>query len=234
MTTNTSEIIRITDFTVDRKLLLQSAHIEEGDELEEEILDFADQAEKIALPKAVMSKLPVIFDAGGEKVAKLGEQPVSCALMDDQFQGTQVVYPYVATCGKELDEMDTFGDPLADFWLECIQLQALAAVQKKVIAAIAEDAGVEESALSHLNPGSLPVWPISEQPMLFKLVENPEETVGVRLSDSFLMFPIKSVSGILFHGKEHYENCSYCPRQDCPNRRATFVGTPYGAMNCDM
>ena len=233
MKANESKVIGITDFKIDRQMLLQSARIDAEDELSEELLAFANSAEKIAHPKAVFSKSVVTFDDAKKCVTKIGNEAVSCPLMDDQLQEVEFVYPYVATCGRELDEMDTQGDPLAVFWLECIQLQALAAVQKRVLEIVGEQLCTEEKRVSHLNPGSLPIWPISEQTTLFKLVEDPLKTIGVRLSDSFLMFPIKSVSGILFCGKEHYENCSYCSRQSCPNRRATFVGSPYGKVECD-
>ena len=48
------------------------------------------------------------------------------------------------------------------------------------------------------------------------------EDIGVELTDTFLMLPVKSGSGLLFETEQSYENCSMCPRTDCPNRRAQF------------
>ena len=39
-------------------------------------------------------------------------------------------------------------------------------------------------------------WPIEEQQPLFRLLGDTERAVGVRLTDSMLMVPTKSVSGI--------------------------------------
>jgi hypothetical protein len=37
-----------------------------------------------------------------------------------------------------------------------------------------------------------------------------------------MMDPVHSVSGILFPTEEDFEECSLCPREDCPKRRAPF------------
>jgi hypothetical protein len=46
--------------------------------------------------------------------------------------------------------------------------------------------------------------------------------VGVRLTDSCLMMPTKSVSGIRFPTETSFESCQLCPRDDCPGRRAPY------------
>ena len=75
-----------------------------------------------------------------------------------------------------------------------------------------------------MNPGSLPDWPISQQRPLFDLVGKAAE-IGVHLTDSYLMRPLKSVSGILFATDVTYENCQLCPVERCPNRRAPYDPT---------
>ncbi|MGE5222062.1 MAG: vitamin B12 dependent-methionine synthase activation domain-containing protein, partial [Omnitrophica WOR_2 bacterium] len=76
--------------------------------------------------------------------------------------------------------------------------------------------------LAAMNPGSLEDWPLSEQNSLFALLGDVTETTGVRLTDSMLMQPTKSVSGIYFTSAEGFASCQLCPRQACPNRRATY------------
>jgi hypothetical protein len=44
----------------------------------------------------------------------------------------------------------------------------------------------------------------------------------VTLTDSFLMVPTKSVSGIVFPTEVSFESCRLCPRSDCPGRRAKY------------
>ena len=76
--------------------------------------------------------------------------------------------------------------------------------------------------VSMMNPGSIEDWPVSEQRCLFKLLGNPEESIGVQLMDSCFMRPAMTVSGIWFPAEEHYENCMLCPMERCPGRRAPY------------
>ena len=80
--------------------------------------------------------------------------------------------------------------------------------------------------LSALNPGSLAAWPISGQAELFAILGGKEfvqETIGVTYSDTFLMFPSKTISGILFESEVFYKNCQHCPLTNCPGRRAKQI-----------
>ena len=63
-------------------------------------------------------------------------------------------------------------------------------------------------------------WHVSQQQQLFPLFEG--HTCGVRLTDSSLMLPIKSVSGIIGLGKEvrHLDyTCGLCNFEKCYKRR---------------
>lgn len=59
-------------------------------------------------------------------------------------------------------------------------------------------------------------WDVSEQKKLFSLL--PETFCGIELTDSCLMHPIKSVSGIIGIGKSVKFNeytCDLCDEEDC-------------------
>lgn len=63
-------------------------------------------------------------------------------------------------------------------------------------------------------------WHVSQQQLLFPLFEG--HTCGVRLTDSSLMLPIKSVSGIIGLGREvrHLDyTCGLCNFEKCYKRR---------------
>lgn len=63
-------------------------------------------------------------------------------------------------------------------------------------------------------------WHVSQQQLLFPLFEG--HTCGVRLTDSSLMVPIKSVSGIIGLGKEVRRldyTCGLCDFKKCYKRR---------------
>jgi hypothetical protein len=83
--------------------------------------------------------------------------------------------------------------------------------------------------MSAMNPGSLADWPIEQQRVLFDLFGAGAQQIGVRLSDSLLMVPTKTVSGMYFPTTEHFESCQLCPREHCPGRRAPFESTLYAS-----
>ncbi len=59
-------------------------------------------------------------------------------------------------------------------------------------------------------------WNVSEQQKLFKFF--PENFCGIRLSDTSLMYPVKSVSGVIGIGKEVKINnypCKICDDKNC-------------------
>lgn len=65
------------------------------------------------------------------------------------------------------------------------------------------------------SPGNCD-WPVDDQNKLFKFF--PENFCGVSLSDSALMNPIKSVSGVIGIGKNtsfHKNVCSICKNINC-------------------
>ena len=66
-------------------------------------------------------------------------------------------------------------------------------------------------------------WHVSQQQLLFPLFDG--QTCGVTLTDSSLMLPIKSVSGIIGLGKEVRRldyTCGLCDFQQCYKRQSQF------------
>ena len=66
-------------------------------------------------------------------------------------------------------------------------------------------------------------WHVSEQHKLFRLL--PDNFCGIRLTDSALMNPIKSISGIIGIGKSvryNQHTCSLCDMKECAYRELKF------------
>ena len=66
-------------------------------------------------------------------------------------------------------------------------------------------------------------WDLSGQKKLFQHLNTGE--IGITLNESFLMSPLKSVSGVLVHGDKEihvfessFTFCSYCKNQTCYDR----------------
>lgn len=97
-------------------------------------------------------------------------------------------------------------------------------------AALADDAdrtihAVHAGDMAKMSPGSLPEWPVTQQPILFSLLDGLPAEIGVRLTDSCLMLPSKSVSGFFFASQSNFVNCRFCPILSCPNRSARYQPT---------
>jgi len=115
---------------------------------------------------------------------------------------------------------DSIDDPLDSFYADEIMVMALHSATAAVRNAIVSD--YSPGKTSSMNPGSLEDWPLEEQNRLMELLGDPHGLIGVELTPSCLMVPVKSVSGISFPTETGWENCQLCPREGCPGRRAPY------------
>lgn len=142
------------------------------------------------------------------------------------------VFPYVVTIGPGLEEKaDASQDLLEKYYLDTIGNIALNKARKYLEDELEARFAIE--GLSLMSPGSLKDWPIEEQRSLFSLLEGGENAIGVKLNDSLLMIPRKSVSGIYFPTKTSFYNCQLCPRKHCEGRKAAYneeVARKYGVV----
>ena len=84
-----------------------------------------------------------------------------------------------------------------------------------------------------MSPGSLADWPIEEQRPLFNILGDVDAAIGVKLSESLLMIPNKSLSGMYFPTEVRFFNCQLCPREQCPGRKAKYsekMAKEYGIL----
>ena len=131
------------------------------------------------------------------------------------------VFPFVATCGVEVEELTgQYSDLLHQYVLDLLKEQVL----RKAILYLNKCIQTRHvpGKISMMNPGSLQDWPLREQRKLFSIFGDVKSAIGVELTESCLMHPVKSVSGIIFPTESRFENCQLCPRDECPNRRAPY------------
>jgi hypothetical protein len=139
------------------------------------------------------------------------------------LDGVQRVFPFVATCGVELDAVQVGpSDLMASYCMDTIRMLALQTARREMERHLKSVYATGQ--LSRMAPGSLEDWPLQEQKPLFALLGDVESRIGVKLTDRMLMLPIKSISGIYFPTEVRFESCQLCQRPNCPGRR-----TPYDA-----
>ncbi len=131
------------------------------------------------------------------------------------------VFPYVATCGRELDEITIpSGDFMQHYCLDVIKETVLRSAISYLTDYLTRNYALGQ--MSKMHPGSLGDWPITQQKELLSIFGNVEDLIGVKLTKSFLMLPLKSVSGIYFPTEIKFESCQLCPREKCIERRAPY------------
>ena len=201
----------------DRAKLMSLANEEFADEL----ADMLEEALPIADPVVLFGVSPVSAD--GEQVSVNGVV-IPSALAYEKLNGKNRCFPYICTCGTALEEWSKqyAGDLLAEYWADEIKKYFLIRIRMEFMAWLKAEFKIT-GHLPSLNPGSIAAWPINGQAELFAVLggrEFVETQVGVIYTPSFLMLPSKSVSGIAFESETFYENCQYCPIENCPGRRA--------------
>lgn len=137
------------------------------------------------------------------------------------LDGVGRVFPFVLTIGKTIDEIIDLGeDMLEKYLLDEIGNMALQEARIRLEEHIRSVFALEK--ISCMAPGSLEDWPLEQQKPLFSLLPELEATIGVRLTENFLMLPCKTISGIYFPTKTTFFSCQLCPRERCDSRKAKY------------
>jgi hypothetical protein len=206
-------------FHLDPDELMQMMRIQASGRHVAEIERLARAAYDIGRPKA-MYKVAFIESKGEDTIATDGVVFTSRVLRVN-VEKAHKVFPFIVTCGVELHEWaGSMDDLLQRFWADAIAEMALRSAMQFLEKHLAEQ--YEFSQLARMNPGSLGDWPLAEQRVLFALLGDPQAAIGVRLTDSLMMTPAKTVSGLVFPTEESFASCQLCPREDCRGRRAPY------------
>ena len=224
--------IRVLDavpFQIDMEALAKQLRIKEGSAHLEKLGKLAGRARAVGKPKAVF-RTAYIEERTDDRV-RVNGVVFSSRVLRVNLDKAHRVFPYVATCGKELEEWSQgIEDILEKFWADAIKEMAVKQMVRHLNEYLTEH--FQPGKLSRMNPGSLADWPLPEQRPLFSILEDGPRTIGVHLTESFLMMPIKSVSGIWFPTEESFESCKLCPREKCPGRRAAYDRDLYAQQIC--
>lgn len=206
-------------FDINFESLFNKISIKKDSKQAEDVKQMAEEAMEIANLKG-MYRIAYI-DERGEDYVVIDGIKLTSRVLQVNLDSVQRVFPYVATCGTELEEwsLQYDEDILKGYWADVIKEMAFRTARKNLEAHMSQK---NPGPTSSMNPGSLRDWPIKEQQKLFQLLGNVKDKIGVELSDSFLMSPVKSGSGIWFPTETKFENCQLCPRSDCPSRKAPY------------
>ncbi len=182
------------------------------------------EAARLARPKAAYR--PALVAQRDDDGVVIDGVRLSSRVLAVNLSQVHRVFLYLATCGAELDAWaQGLDDMLHRFWAEEIKVQALRAAVRALNSSI--EADYHPGKTSVMNPGSLADWPLSQQRPFFQLMDDAAEALGITLSESCLMTPNKSVSGLRFATESGFESCQLCPMPECPGRRAPYDAELY-------
>jgi len=137
-----------------------------------------------------------------------------------ELTGSSRLVFFICTAGEEItkkSEIQLNGeDPVLGYVFDVLGSLIAEAVADKIQKTIQDKARKKgEQITNRYSPGYCN-WPVSDQPKLFSLFN--KTTSGVSLTSSFLMIPVKSVSGVFGIGKEvkyREYHCTLCNQANC-------------------
>ena len=83
-----------------------------------------------------------------------------------------------------------------------------------------------------VSPGSFEDWPLAAQHELFALLGDDVAKTGIELTESGIMYPVKSISGFRFKAEQADHDCRLCLKRDCLERSGDFDPEFYEAGLC--
>ena len=163
---------------------------------------------------------PVTFDQQSYTLLLAGQSFDVKRTVFQQLKKVEKVAVFVCTAGNEIieksRELMKEGDFLKGYVYDIYGSLAVEEAMDRIQDALKskmELAGLQIT--NRYSPGYCG-WDVSEQKKLFSLL--PNRFCGIELTDSCLMRPIKSVSGIIGIGKSVKFNpytCNLCDEEDC-------------------
>ncbi|HDP81274.1 MAG TPA: vitamin B12 dependent methionine synthase [Spirochaetes bacterium] len=219
MTDSDTIILSDIPMEIDIAFFREGLRIKPGSRESADVETMAREAVVIGRPK-VMYRLSFLESRTDHSVTIDGIE-FNSRVLAVNLEKVHRVFPYVATGGVELEEWASgHTDFLRQFWADTIKSFALGSAINAFYRDL--ERRFSPGKTSSMNPGSLEDWPITEQAQLFTLLGDTSGAIGVSLTESSLMLPLKSISGLQFESDETFISCRLCPREKCPGRRAPF------------
>jgi hypothetical protein len=200
------------------KFQLENFSATERDQFEQLI----QNASSVARPKAMYKYAGMsIHD---ENLVQIDTQLFQSRMLSLNLSGLDAVFPYVATCGTEIDAfLSPFTQNPTATWAHVIKMSLLSSAYRYLLVHLQEIYG-NPGPISNMTPGASDedIWPIEDLEKLFQILGDTMETIGVQHIADYVMEPSVTVAGILFPKEQSYVNCQVCHRNDCSEREAPF------------
>lgn len=145
------------------------------------------------------------------------------AIIFKQLKQSSHLAIFVATAGSSItkwyNDYSEEGDIFSQFIADAIASHIVEQTAELVEAKISREAKASGYSITNRYSPGYCDWTVAEQQILFSLL--PENFCGISLSESSLMLPIKSISGVIGIGKSVQKTeyqCSICTMENCFRR----------------
>lgn len=216
------EVLNSIPFRLDTLEVLKRLRLrKENKDMERMVQELLDIVHPIAKPKAVY-RVSYVDNKNGDSLYIDGVKFTSRVLRVN-LDKVGRVFPYVATCGRELDEIAVPADDYMKYYcLDTIKEMVLSSARSYLQDYLTRNYALGQMSRMYPGEGAAEDWPITQQKELFSVLGNVEDLIGVQLTEHFLMLPLKSSSGIYFPTEIKFESCQLCPREVCSGRKALY------------
>jgi hypothetical protein len=140
--------------------------------------------------------------------------------MVSQLSNSAGAVVFIGTAGSAIGEASqklmADGELMEGYILDLLGSVIVGAAIEKIEKVLFQELKLNGFHLSNRYSPGYCGWPLTEQKKLFSLF--PDNHCGIRLTDSCLMDPVKSVSGIIGFGSKvvkHLHECQLCDLQTC-------------------
>ncbi len=141
-------------------------------------------------------------------------------VVTNQLRNSEKAAWYICTVGEKLPaysrELMDQGDLMEGYVVDVAGNVIVETAMDLILSKLANEMALEGLKTSNRYSPGYCEWDIVEQKKLFALF--PEGYLGVHLTKTSLMQPIKTVSGVIGIGKNVKNNpytCNYCTQQNC-------------------
>lgn len=214
------EVLDEIPVSLDAEMVLKHLHLrKESKSIEKNVQELVEIVVPIARPKAVYEVSYV--DNKHESSVDIHGITFTSRVLRVNLDEVQRAFPYVATCGRELEGITVPSEDFMRYYcLDAIKGMVMNTARNHLKTYLTKKFALGQ--VSSMAPGSLEDWPITQQRELFSIFGGVEDLIGVKLTESLLMLPLKSVSGIYFPTQIRFESCQLCAREVCSGRRAPY------------
>jgi hypothetical protein len=151
-------------------------------------------------------------------------------LITTRMRNIEKLAVFACTAGPSISTLSgkkkEAGDLLGSYVIDSAGTVIVEAAMDRIQELLAEQAARHGFRITNRYSPGYCHWPTSEQRKIFTLL--PQGFCGIKLTESYLMLPVKSVSGVIGIGKDVKQlshQCSICSMKDCYLRKEACAFT---------